>query len=235
VSPPPRALVIAHRGASGCELENTLAAFRAAARLGADAVELDVHGTADGVLVVHHDDALHGRPRRPIARSSLSDVRAHRLANGESIPTLEESLAAIGPTLQVFVEVKALLPEHDDILFATLDRGPNPAGYAVHSFDHAIVRRLAQRRPERSFGALSTKYLARPLEVLGAARAGTLWQERPVTDARLVQAVHEGGARIYVWTVNADSEMRRFLTMGVDGICTNYPDVARRVRDGRAA
>ena len=229
--------MIAHRGASGYELENTLTAFRAAARLGADAVELDVHATADGALVVHHDDALHGRPRRSIAGLRLSDVRAHRLPTDESIPTLDEALEAIGPALQAFVEVKALLPEHDDLLFDMLARGPNPAGYAVHSFDHAIVRRLAERRPDLSYGALSTEYLHgdRALEVLGAARAGTLWQERPVTDARLVQAVHEGGARVFVWTVNGEADMQRFLAMGVDGICTNYPDVGRRVRDGRAA
>ncbi|MDO8665828.1 MAG: glycerophosphodiester phosphodiesterase family protein, partial [Gemmatimonadales bacterium] len=87
-------LVIAHRGASGYEVENSLAAFRAAHTLGADAVELDVHATADGALVVHHDEMI--GPHH-IAHCSLKEVRAQPLKNGESVPTLEEALAVIHP------------------------------------------------------------------------------------------------------------------------------------------
>jgi len=87
-------LVIAHRGASGYEYENSRAAFRAARARGADAIELDIHAAADGVLFVHHDEVVSGVH---ITRSSAAQVRALRLPNGESIPALEDALAVIDP------------------------------------------------------------------------------------------------------------------------------------------
>ena len=87
-----RPLVIAHRGASAVELENSLAAFRAAARLGADGVELDVHASADGELFVHHDETVDGSHH--IAHTAAGKIRALRIANGEPVPTLAEALAA---------------------------------------------------------------------------------------------------------------------------------------------
>jgi glycerophosphoryl diester phosphodiesterase len=223
-------LVIAHRGASSIELENSLAAFRAAASQGADGVELDIHATADGELIVHHDETIDGRH---IAQSSAAAIAALRLTNGEPVPTLAQALAAIPPPLQVFVEVKSLPPQWDERLFATLDRGPNPAGYAVHSFDHRIVRRLGQKRPGLPRGVLTSAYAVRPVSALEDAGASILWQERTVTDEALVRAVHAvpGGARIVVWTVDEPADLARFVAWGVDGLCTNFPARARQAVD----
>lgn len=223
------AIIVAHRGASGYEVENSLAAFRAAGSMGADAVELDVHGTADGGLVVHHDETLDGR--HAIAHQSSAAVRAHRLANGEPVPTLREALDAAGPRLGVFVEVKGLDPRLDDVLLDTLDRGPHPQGYAVHAFDHRIVRRLGLKRPALRRGVLSASYLIRPVAALEDAGASDLWQEQHLIDQGLVDAAHAAGARVIAWTVNAPEDMRRLLGMGADAICTNFPDVGRRVVD----
>jgi glycerophosphoryl diester phosphodiesterase len=228
-----RALVIAHRGASAREVENSLAAFRAAVALGADAIELDIHASADGALIVHHDELIgraHSIPRLPAQR-----IRELRLANGEPIPTLAEALEAAGPTLQVFVEVKSLPPEFDERLFAALRDGPNPSGYAVHGFDHRIVRRLGQERPELRRGALSASYPVRPLADLENAGATILWQERTLVDRALVELLHGAGMTILVWTVDEAADMRHLLDLGVDGICTNLPDVGRRAADSLAA
>ena len=110
-------LVIAHRGASGYEYENSRAAFRAARVRGADAVELDVHAAADGVLFVHHDEVVSGSH---IARSSAAQIRTLRLPNGESVPTLDDALAAVDAALRVFVEDKSLPERFDDRLLAAL-------------------------------------------------------------------------------------------------------------------
>lgn len=228
--PPP--LVIAHRGASGSELENSLAAFRAAAPQGADAVELDVHATADGELIVHHDEAVDGTH---IAQASARTIAALRLSNGEPVPTLSQALAAIAPRLQVFVEVKSLAPRWDDRLLETLDRGPNPAGYGVHSFDHRIVRRLGEKRPSLPCGILASAYLVRPLSAMEDAGASILWQERSVADEPLVRTVHGAGARIFVWTVDEPGDLARFVAWGVDGICTNFPARARQAVDAPRA
>ncbi|MGH7567588.1 MAG: glycerophosphodiester phosphodiesterase [Gemmatimonadales bacterium] len=227
-----RALVIAHRGASGYEVENSLAAFRAAGPAGADAVELDVHATADGALVVHHDETVDGVHH--IAHATRAQIQSHHLANGEPVPLLEEALAAVGRKLQVFVEVKSLAPRFDDVLFAAFDRGPNPAGYTVHSFDHRIIRRLGEKRPALPRGVLSSSYLLRPLAAMADAGAAVLWQERSVLDEPLVRTVHGAEGRVMVWTVDRPEEMRRFLALGVDGLVTNLPDIGRRAVDSFA-
>ena len=216
-------LVIAHRGASGYEYENSRAAFRAARARGADAIELDIHAAADGVLFVHHDEVVSGVH---ITRSSAAQVRALRLPNGESIPALEDALAVIDPALQVFVEVKSLPPEFDDRLLAVLEGGG--ARCAVHGFDHRIVKRLGVARPALVRGVLLASYPLRPLEALQDTGATVLWQEQSLVDASLVDALHAAGYKIYAWTVNDPEDMRRLLALHVDGLCTNVPDVGRR-------
>ncbi len=220
--------MIAHRGASAREVENSLAAFRAAAALGADGVELDVHASADGALIVHHDETIAGRR---IAELSADQVRHERLANREPVPTLADVLQAVGPALQVFVEVKSLSPRFDASLLEALGRGPNPAGYAVHGFDHRIVQRLGRERPALRRGVLSASYPVRPLAPLEDAGATMLWQERTLVDRPLADALHGAGMQLIVWTVDDPAEMRRLVELGVDGICTNRPDLGRRVVD----
>jgi glycerophosphoryl diester phosphodiesterase len=226
-------LVIAHRGASSSELENSLAAFRAAAPQGADGIELDVHATADGELIVHHDETIAGIHHIP--HSSARAIGALRLANGEPVPTLSQALAAIPPTLQVFIEVKTLAPRWDERLLETIDRGPNPPGCAVHSFDHRIVRRLGERRPTLTCGVLATAYFVRPITALEDARASILWEERSLADEILVRTVHGVGAKVIVWTVDEPSDLARFVAWGVDGICTNFPARARQAVDAPRA
>lgn len=223
-----RPLVIAHRGASTVEVENSLAAFRAAGRLGADGVELDVHAAGDGALIVHHDDTI-GGVHIPTAASAA--VRAERLANGESPPLLEEALAAIDPRLRVYVEVKTLPPAADARLFAVLDAGPNPLGYAVHGFDHRILARLGRARPTLPRGVLSASYPVRPLVPLQDVGAVALWQDRSLVDAELVATLHVAAAQLIVWTVDDPEEMAQLARTGVDAVCTNVPAVGRRTVD----
>ncbi len=224
--PRPRPSVIAHRGASGHEPENSLAAFRRAVELGADGVELDVHATRDGRLVVHHDAVIPGRGR--LCELDADVVRGHRLVNGEPVPLLSEALEAIGKH-DVWVEVKALDPRVDEALLGTLDDGPAPERYAVHSFDHRIVARLGQARPALPRGVLVSSYLIDPVAPLVATGAATLWQEQHLIDAALVECVHAAGAAVVAWTVNAPADIARLARLGVDGLCGNYPERIRRV------
>jgi len=224
-------LVIAHRGASSIELENSLAAFRAAAGQGADGVELDVHATIDGEIVVHHDPSVMGLP---IAQARARDLAAMPLANGEPIPTLAQALDVLGK-LKVFVEVKVLDPRWDDRLLVVLDRGPNPGGYAVHSFAFDVVRRLGQKRPSLPRGVLSEARTRSPRQTLEAGLAQTLWQERTTLDEQLVKTVHGLAAQIIAWTVDNAADIDRMVRWGVDGICTNHPERARPIVDASRA
>jgi glycerophosphoryl diester phosphodiesterase len=223
-----RPLVIAHRGASGYEVENTLAAFRAAGTLGADAVELDIHETADGAFLVHHGNMVGDRH---ISHCTLREIREQLLPNGEPAPVLEEALAAILPGMLAFVEAKKLSPGNDERFLAVLERSPAPQQVAIHAFDHRIIHRLGEARPHLRRGVISASYPVNPVRCMAEADAQVLWQEWPFIDDALVAAVHGAGMALHAWTVNDPERMAQLLHLGVDGICTDHPDDARRVVD----
>lgn len=224
LSPMRRPSVIAHRGASGYEYENSRAAFRRAIMLDADGVELDVHATHDGGIFVHHDPDIPGFG--PIAQMTLAEARQVRIPNGESLPSLAEILELVGDR-QVWVEVKGLPPKYDRMLLTILDQGPAPERYAVHSFDHRIVCRLGEAHPTLRRGILLTSYLQDAVAVMRGAGATTLWQEWQQVDEELVNLVHEAGGTVIAWTVNELGDLDRMVRLGVDGLCGNYPDRIR--------
>jgi glycerophosphoryl diester phosphodiesterase len=219
-----RPSVIAHRGASGYEYENSRAAFRRAIMLDADGVELDIHATRDGGIVVHHDAEIPGLGS--IAQLSLAEARQVRIRNGEQLPLLTEILELVG-NRDVWVEVKGLPPSFDQQLLETLDRGPAPERYAVHSFDHRIVHRLGEARPELRRGILLSAYLRDTVSVMRSAGATALWQEWQQVDQDLVNQVHDAGGTVIAWTVNELGDLDRMVRLGVDGLCGNYPDRIR--------
>jgi glycerophosphoryl diester phosphodiesterase len=223
-----RPLVIAHRGASGYEVENTLAAFRAAAGLGADAVELDIHETADGAFLVRHSNMVGARH---ISHCTLQELRQELLPNGEPAPTLEEALAVILPGMMAYVETKKLSPENDERFLAALDRSPAPQRVAIHAFDHRIIERLGAARPHLRRGVISASYPVNPVRCMADADAQVLWEEWPFIDAALVETVHRAAKALFAWTVNDPERMAQLLRLGVDALCTDRPDVARGVID----
>jgi glycerophosphoryl diester phosphodiesterase len=219
-----RPSVIAHRGASGYEYENSRAAFRRAVMLDADGVELDVHATRDGVIVVHHDAEIPGFG--PIGLLSWPEARQVRIRNGEPLPLLAEVLELVGDR-DVYVEVKTLPQAHDGQLLSVLDQGPHPQRYSLHSFDHRIVRRLGVSRDEVRRGVLLSAYLDDPVAAMRGVGATTLWQEWQQVDQELVNRVHDAGFSIIAWTVNEIGDLERMARLGVDGLCGNYPDRIR--------
>lgn len=219
-------LIVAHRGASAYETENSLAAFRLAQAMGADGIELDIHVTADGVPIVHHDPTIGGMG---IWRMSFAEVRErHPLANGEPVPTLAEALAAIDAGIPVYVEVKALAARDDRHLLAVLREGANPDRCQVHSFDHRIVRRLRAADPSLVTGVLSVSYPVQPVAAMRDAGASCLWQQESLIDAALVDTVHGEGAHLIAWTVDDPERIRSLRALGADAVCTNRPDMARQ-------
>jgi glycerophosphoryl diester phosphodiesterase len=223
--------IVAHRGASRERPENTLAAFERAVALGADGAELDVHRTADGVIVVHHDPGIEGAG--PITALTAAQVAALRF-RGEPIPTLAEVFATVGDRLRLYVELKGAdtVPGVLALLRAERSGRPDHAdGTAVHCFDHRLVAQAARLDPSVPRGVLEVSY---PVDPTGAARpvqARDLWRHRDFVDAALVQAAHAEGRRVVAWTVNDAAMMRRFAEWGVDAICTDDVALARATLD----
>ena len=225
--------LIAHRGVPRELPENTLPGFARAVELGAEGIELDVHATADGVVVVHHDPipratsqdpALTGRPIASLTHRELQGFRVEGVAE---IPTLAAVLDLVGKRATVYVEIKGQNIER--AVLRVLDQ--STASCAVHSFDHLAVRRVGELRASTPTGALVTR---RPLDAGALLRelgARDLWPEWPLIDEALVTQVHGAGGRVIAWTVNDRGQATRLAALGVDGVCTDLViDIASALR-----
>lgn len=219
--------VIAHRGASADERENTLPAFERAIAVGADFVELDVQASADGVLVVFHDLELDRLTplRGPLRRRSFAELREH------AIPTLEEVVDLARGRVGVMAELKSayLFRRHDVIARTAAMLG---ADDVLLSFGR---RTLLEARRRRS--------TLRVLQHVGygtsiRAAAGYAWavgfHDQRVT-ARGIERARRLGLRTTVYTVNDAHRMRMLVALGVDGIFTDRPELARATLTPRQA
>lgn len=225
------AQVIAHRGASKAERENTVAAFRGAAALGADAVELDVRRTADGTLVVHHNPGLAGGEL--IVDLHMDELPAH-------IPTLDDALdACAGMWVNVEIKNDPGEPDFDPsdrIADATIEvltpRGED-GRWLISSFRLETIDRCRLVHP-----SIATAWLtvALPDDVAGLlAERGhrALHPWFPLVTPDLVDRCHAAGVQVNPWTCDDPAVMAELIAAGVDGICTNVPDIAIGVRAGR--
>jgi glycerophosphoryl diester phosphodiesterase len=224
-------LVIAHRGAARAERENTLAAFEAAARLGADWVELDVRRTPDGALAVHHDAEVAGLG--PLCRLDGTE-------RPPWLPELPAALDVCGDAgLGVNIEVKNLAGDLDydeseslatavAAMLMRRDRGGAGDRVLVSSFSLATVDRV-----RAVDAAIPTGLLTLPgLDQLGAIETAAvrghvaLHPHDLAVTPELIAAAHDGGLLVNVWTVDDPDRIRLLAGWGVDGVVTNVPDVA---------
>lgn len=223
------ALVVAHRGASAAHPPgNTVEAFAAAVALGADWVELDVRPTADGALAVHHDADL--PDGRSVAALAAAELPAW-------VPLLGAALDACRP-LGVNVEIKADHPDGLDLVVEAvvveLRRRGEPGRWLLTSFDWVLMERAREIAPELSTGLLFfDPQLAVPA-VAEAVRRGHVsvnpWD--PVVDEAFVRLAHDAGLAVNVWTVDRRERIAELAALGVDGVITDVPDVARSVVGG---
>jgi glycerophosphoryl diester phosphodiesterase len=195
--------------------ENTIPSFEAALALGADGIELDVHATSDGMVVVHHDPAL--QDGTEISLSPWSRVRQSQVAPGVTMPSLDEVCRLVEGRAELFVEIKGAGIE--DAVVRVLEAHDCVA--SIHSFDHALIGRLGRRRLPYRLGLL---YEEAPVDVRAEMeRRGALdlWPERGLVDHRMVDEVHAMGGRVIPWTVNDPTKAAMLTALGVDGLCTD--------------
>jgi glycerophosphoryl diester phosphodiesterase len=211
---------IGHRGAKREFPENTLVAFDRAFERGADAIELDVHATRDGVVVVHHDPTLPLSVTRLLGREiaglDWATVGSVDLGGGATIPRLVDVLDAAPASAAVYVEIKGVGVE--EAVAAVL---AGRARCAVHSFDHAAVGRMQTLVPDVPRGILfehATPDVAAAMRSVGAR---DVWPDWRLIDLTLVDQVHAAGGRVIAWTVNDRAVAEQLIGLGVDGLCTD--------------
>lgn len=219
---------IGHRGACGYEPENTLASFERAMAMGAPWVELDVYAV-EGELVVIHDDTLerttNGKGR--VMDASLEYLRTLNAGNGERIPLLSEVIDLVDHRAGVNVELKGPRTAEpvNRLLQDYCARGWQDNEFLLSSFYHD---ELARGDPRFRRGALFSRQ-ADYFAITDRLNAWSLNLSRKLVTPSLVEAAHDKGLKVLVYTVNDTGKVSRMQQMGVDGVFTDYPDACTRV------
>lgn len=229
-------VIIGHRGSHGPggATENTVEAFEAAVREGADLVELDVWRAADDTLWVWHDDTLAaataGRESRGVHQMTAPELRRIELPRGGRLPTLDEAFDVLARRIAVNVEIKhgaALLPA-----LRTIAAREVSEQVILSSFDHSAIEAAATEAPEVAraliMGTESLNPRARfresyPFWALRRARASFWHPHHLLCHPPLIEALHRTGVRVNVWTVNDPTIADLLGRMGADGIFTDRP------------
>ena len=247
----PATLVAAHRGGAALWPENSLLAFRSALALGVDALELDLHLTADGEVVVLHDPSLDrtSTGTGAVRDLKLADLAAVRLktregaVTAERVPTFAQVLDLVAPTSA------ALLPEikvdanrqrysgiEEKVLALIRARGLR-SRTTIQAFQVETIRRLRELEPKARTMLLVARGdverdRARPAEAVRRARelgATDLGMNHRLIDTDVMNAARAAGIRVAAWTVNEEADIRRMVDLGVDIVMSDRPDLAKRL------
>jgi len=226
-------LVIAHRGASGELPENTLPAYELAVEQGADMIEIDLHTTRDGAIVITHDENLERLGGRgEVADATLQEIRRLDAGDGAAVPTLVEVLDALGARIPFNLELKRSSRDEYSGMEAAAVEEVTRRGLLEQtlfsSFYPPVLKALREISPEVRIAVLiSPRFPQGAIERARCIGAEAVNPERSLVSRELVEAAHGEGLAVYVYTVDDGEEMRRLLDLGVDGLFTNHP---RRMR-----
>jgi len=233
-------LIIAHRGARRAAPENTMAAFRLAAEMGADGLELDAQLCKDGEVVVIHDFMV---DRTTDGRGRVKDFTLAELQTldaggwyasefeGERVPTLAQVLHELAPRLTLNIELKTVTL-HSDGLEAEVVRLAEDIGMVhrviVSSYNPVALWRVRRLNPYVPTGILYAPDLPRYLRdrwLQPLVRPAALHPRWDMIDGQMVAAAHRQGLKVVPWTCDEPDAMRRLVGWGVDAIITSRPDL----------
>jgi glycerophosphoryl diester phosphodiesterase len=226
-------LVIAHRGASAYEPENTMRAFDLAIRQGAQMIELDLHVTCDNHVVVIHDPTLNhttsltGR----VDRLTLAEVRRADAGKGERVPTLDETLDLTLGKVKLYLEIKdprAAMPA-----LRIIRERRCQSQVMLASFDIELMRGLGEEVRDTELGLILGNATLHPMVrwreafpwlALKRVNHQVLCMRVELCYGYLAARARANGKKLYVWTADTEKQFARMISMGVDGIVTNTPD-----------
>jgi len=243
-----RPIIFAHRGASAHAPENTLSAFNLALQHEADAFELDAKLSADGQVVVIHDQTVDRTTDgqgdvRYMTLAALQELDAGSYFDiafrGERIPTLTQVFEAFGHRTFINVELTNYASPDDDLPARVVDLVKHhrlEKQVIFSSFNPRALLKARQLTSEVPLGLLALPgrrgWWARSWLGRIVVPYDALHPELSDATARLVATVHQRGHRVNVWTVNQPDDIRRLLALGIDGMFTDDPRLARQVFSG---
>ena len=230
--------IFAHRGASAYAPENTLEAFRMAADMKADGVELDVHICRSGELVVAHDETVDrvSDGEGWVKNLTLSELKrfhfnkTHPEFSDARIPTLQEVFQLLEPTgLRINIELKNSLIDYPELEKKTIELAAKENmldRVLFSSFNHRSMLRVKDIDPKLYCGLLYEASLIRPWAYAVALGVDAIHPHfsEVITPGGTCAIAHRAGIQINTWTVNTEQDLRAVLAEGADTLITNYPD-----------
>ncbi|MEV0637890.1 glycerophosphodiester phosphodiesterase family protein [Streptomyces sp. NPDC050619] len=221
-------LTIGHRGVMGVEPENTLRSFLAAEQAGLDVLELDLHLSKDGALVVMHDTDVDRTTdgSGPIAEQTLAELRALDAGLGERVPVFEEVLDAVGSPLQA--EIKDVAAAR--ALAEVMHRRDLTARVEVSSFHDEAVAEIARLVPGVRTALIGSRYGTDIVDRAVDAGASTVCLNIRRLTLEVVEHARKADLRIIGWVVNTQDHLRLARALGLDGATTDYPEIKRTGR-----
>ncbi|WP_432153613.1 glycerophosphodiester phosphodiesterase [Streptomyces tricolor] len=221
-------LTIGHRGVMGVEPENTLRSFVAAQRAGLDLIELDLHLSKDGALVVMHDAEVDRTTdgSGPIADKTLAELRALDAGRGERVPVFEEVLEAVQTPLQAEIKDVAAARALADVMHAH----DLTARVEVSSFHDEAVAEIARLVPGVRTALVASRYGTDVVDRAVAVGAATVCLNIRRLTLEIVEHARASGLRIIGWVVNTQDQLRLVRALELDGATTDYPEIKRTGR-----
>ncbi|WP_053368128.1 glycerophosphodiester phosphodiesterase [Bacillus sp. FJAT-27245] len=238
--------IYAHRGSKGTHPENTLEAFKEAIRLGVNGIELDVHLSKDGELVVIHDETV---DRTTNGLGKVRDMTLGELKGldagswfgwefqGAAIPALDEVLELLAGTgIMLNVEIKSDVIPYEGIeqkVLEVLERHSYKEHAIISSFNHYSLKKIRELDSEIETAILFMEVLHEPWVYAKTIGAFGLHVHLPVAYTEMARTATNLRVPVRVFTVNKEKNMRELIDLGVDTIMTDYPERALKVRSER--
>jgi glycerophosphoryl diester phosphodiesterase len=225
----PKPLIIAHRGDSSRALENSLEAFRLALTIPVDMIEFDIRMSRDKVLYVMHDRETGRTAKRniDIERSVSEEISGIRLKNGEAVPTLNDVLTLVDGKAGLNIEIKS---EGAGALTAAHLAGSGYRGHVlISSFREEEVIGARQVMPAVPVSGIFDTFIPAEISAYKAKGYTMVSLNRKTVTGELVTLCHQRGIAVYVWTVDDEKEIRKFISWKVDGLYSNKPETLKSI------
>ncbi|QPP09976.1 glycerophosphodiester phosphodiesterase [Streptomyces bathyalis] len=221
-------LIVGHRGVMGVEPENTLRSFVRAEHEGVDVIELDLHLSKDGELVVMHDADVSRTTdgSGAISDFTLAQLRELDAGQGERIPTFHEVVEAVGSPLQAEIKDRAAAR----VLTGVIDELGLHERVTVISFHDEALREVREHLPEMPLVLVTGRSTPTAPERARELGAFMVSCELQWLESETVERCHADGIKVITWTVNTGEELDRVRELGLDGLVTDMPEIKTAAR-----
>ena len=222
-------LKIAHRGAKGYEPENTLQAFQKALDLNADGIELDVHLSADGHIIVIHDETIDRTTNGKglVNTLSLTELKSFLIANQLEIPTLIEVFDLVDKKCLINIELKGLGTSSKVVQLIEeyiSEKNWNYDHFIVSSFDWDLLQETSNLNPNIAIGVLTEENLDTALAFAEKIKARAIHPDYHLLNLENTKEIQKKGFLVLPWTVDSDEDIQKIKSYNVDGIISDFPD-----------